>query len=274
MNDLDKLIGNLNPDIWINSEYINGFGVNNPSDNVSISGVTNLGSAGSAANAIIGNLSAPIFKSISNGLNNRPYIDIDMTLGLSGKGLYIKDNTFPTTNNKFSLMVIASDITVIDGNNYGIGSRDAGTNLGTFSIGITSTSTDYSVINGQIHLGNFESNFTGSIRYINADRHTRSFLANIRTFDGDVNSKIIAADYTYYIEGINVANGASMSRQNYPITFGFRGRTQLSDANTVELSVNASKNKHRLYEFCYWNRALTTTEVYKIQSYIKQKYNI
>lgn len=272
MNSLERYIGDLSPAVWINADHVNGFNVPQPADGATVNPVVNLGSSGTGANGIIGGgfLTAPIFKS-SGGLNNNSYLDLDMTAGIN-RGFFIPELSFPTSNNKFSVLIVASDIITIDNNNNGIVARDAGLNFGTISIGAVSTGSIYSAINGQTALGNVETNFVGGIRYINSDRHKRSFLSDIRTFDGALGAKIIAADNTYYVESVNASNAPTISTNNYPITFGFRGRSDIGNVNSVSSAVSRAKN--RLYEFCYWNRTLSQREVRLIQTYIKLKYNI
>lgn len=86
MNRLEEYIEELAPDIWLNSNHVNGYGVTQPSDNTNISTFSNIGSSGSAANGIVDNITIlpPTFKS-SGGLNNLPYRDINMDAGITSK---------------------------------------------------------------------------------------------------------------------------------------------------------------------------------------------
>lgn len=194
MNALQEYITSTNPQVWLDSENVNGLDNPQPLDNAGVNVFTNLGSIGNVANAIVDNVNIfpPTFRA-NGGLNNKPYIDIDPSIGVS-KALFIPDNNWIAGVNKFSFLIVASNITIIDSNNYGVVSRDIGTNFGSIVIGAVSTSNDYSTINGQTHLGNVETQFAGDIRFINADRHKRSFLSDIRTFDGQIGSKIISSD--------------------------------------------------------------------------------
>jgi hypothetical protein len=275
MNDLEKIIGNLSGlKVWINSSNVNGIGTTNPSDGTNLSSVVDC--SGNSNPAIIGSggINQVVFKS-SGGLNNLPYFQIEPSLN---KALFIEDKIGLKggSNANFSFFIVASNITDVTANRGIVQRSLGGVGTGNFStIGKTTNSVYSTVIPA--------SNFTSTEFFVNTSTIAitpnfgdtyilnRSYISYV--FSADIfNGKYFAANSVGLISSSFTPNITTnwTDSTNYPITFGFN-RNIGSGSN---INIASSNQDFYLYEFGFFNRTLLQNEVYKVQSYLKQKYNI
>ncbi|WP_199121585.1 hypothetical protein [Pedobacter sp. ASV28] len=205
MNDLQKIIKNLNPSCWLDSTCVNGMGIAQPSNETVGVIPVNIGTKSDITLINVG-VGGTFYT--DGGFSNFPYLRINKD---------ILPNMEGTVTSRQSNIVIGRD------ENNGFNPNVDRDFIGFNPIGIVR-------FHPTIHPSGINTTFT----------HSKMIKGG--------NMSSITTNATSLM---NINFGAGINSQNL---------TSLTD--------------YRLYEYMYWNRALLDDEIRKVQSYIKQKYNI
>ncbi|WP_293303133.1 hypothetical protein [Pedobacter sp. UBA4863] len=260
MNALEKYIGDLNPSVWLNADYVNGFDVIQPNlgDDINnwVDCSGNMRNASNVYNSSM-NTNSPTFQV---DVNNKPYLQF-----LPASFQYLGFENLRTST--FYIWQTERTIVLVSKNDIGSSSLQQGVtwhNEGMVRLG-----------NGacQEHMTNGISGFLGFRTPASRDIYDYkvSIKRGIRGVKNDFANQndIISANTTN-----NLFNDIS-SGIDYRLPYSTQGlslgcRMYIGGAGwTTDSFVRTD-----VYQVILWDRCLNNIETKQVQTYLKLKYNI